>query len=297
MKTLISGCGGGYDIFGGLPIYFKGDTNNTFLLNLSTGTRKKTLEDHGCKNLYNGLLWEVAPHNIIHEIEYFPEGYLANQLQRNVYALLLFEIYEIEGGLQDLLDAYNYLLDYLENINTLYLVDGGCDAIFPTGVHGKQTLGTPVEDFIHLWLVNRLIIPNKYLCCIGADIDKAHDVPLDILELRLKELETDTIKAEILDQNDVAVQRYIEVFEQSQPFRSIVHSLIVACIKGMRGYSCPEHIKGRLGGESVVELNDRVRTLFTFRFDRIADDNIHLDKMHGHMNIDHVDQLIEKLFR
>jgi len=91
-KTIfLSGCGGGYDVFGGLPYYFKMkscDNNDVILINYSFTTRDR-LSEYGQQ--LAKLLFRIDPAtnaSWLTDDVYFPEQRLANELQVPIYAII-----------------------------------------------------------------------------------------------------------------------------------------------------------------------------------------------------------------
>ena len=85
MTTLLCGCGGGYDIFCSLPLYFK--FQNSKLLSFSFSLNS-VIRKYNCVDLYKSISWIVYP-QIINENNYFPEGYLSYYLNEEIYIITL----------------------------------------------------------------------------------------------------------------------------------------------------------------------------------------------------------------
>jgi len=128
-KTVfLSGCGGGYDIFGSLPLYFKmksyGD-NDVTLINYSFTTRDLLFE---YSQQLTELLFRIDPKEnvtwLTDEI-YFPEQRLANELQISIYAIIC--NYD-ETRIELIVEAYKYLIQG-RIIDELILIDCGSDVL------------------------------------------------------------------------------------------------------------------------------------------------------------------------
>ena len=93
MSIILSGCGGGYDIFCSLPLYFKykSEKQNVILVSLSF-TRKSLLESLAdkkqikviCKHCY---LVDPEIKMDVEGWEYFPEYYLSKILEQPIYVI------------------------------------------------------------------------------------------------------------------------------------------------------------------------------------------------------------------
>ncbi|MBC8141340.1 MAG: DUF1152 domain-containing protein, partial [Armatimonadetes bacterium] len=77
-------------------------------------------------------------------------------------------------GARPVAAAYRNLVDHLGGVDAVVLVDGGTDSLMRGD---EQGLGTPEEDSVSLYAVNRLEgVPTKLLACIGFGIDTFHSV-------------------------------------------------------------------------------------------------------------------------
>lgn len=134
-KFLIAGAGGGFDIFGGIPLASALiESTDIVLASFSLKSqgfkiRKSTKED-------------------------YPEGELAVEIPVYTFG---------KNGVQNLRDAYEEVIR-THNIDTVILVDGGVDSLM---VGDEENAGTILEDFISLAAVDQLNVPNKYLVCVG----------------------------------------------------------------------------------------------------------------------------------
>jgi hypothetical protein len=137
-KTVfLAGCGGGYDIFGGLPHYFKMKRYGNYDITLIN----YTFTEHALLSKYSQqlttLLFRIDPKmNVawLTENLYFPEQRLANELQVPIYAILCH--YE-KTRIELIVEAYKYLIQG-RTIDEVILIDGGSDVLL-TG--NEQELG------------------------------------------------------------------------------------------------------------------------------------------------------------
>jgi hypothetical protein len=124
----LAGCGGGYDIFGCLPYYFKIKSNAIDDVTLINYTfTKYSLLSHYSQQL-TAILFRVDPKTDtvwLTDDVYFPEQRLANELHVPVYAILCdYAITRIEL----IVEAYRYLMQG-RTIDELVLIDGGSDVL------------------------------------------------------------------------------------------------------------------------------------------------------------------------
>lgn len=165
-RILLAGAGGGYDVFAGLPLYFrlKSLGRQVYLANYSFTQLENT------PSAENDLpLVEVGPNT--DGPTYFPERYLAQWLtppdgpEEIVYTFK-------RAGVQPLHKAYQRLVEQL-NLDAVVLVDGGTDSLMRGDEDG---LGTPGEDMTSIGAVHLLDVPVKLLSAIGFGVDTFHGV-------------------------------------------------------------------------------------------------------------------------
>jgi hypothetical protein len=135
--VFLSGCGGGYDLFGGLPHYFKMKSHGNIDITLInyTFTTRDLLSEHSQQ--LTKFLFRIDPTTNVTWLTddvYFPEQRLANELQVPVYAILC--NYD-ETRIELIIEAYKYLIDG-RVIDELILIDCGSDVLL-TGK--EQQLG------------------------------------------------------------------------------------------------------------------------------------------------------------
>lgn len=280
MAIILSGCGGGYDIFGSLLMYqkFLSQNEDLFLVNYSF-TDSDVIRKFGIE--ITKFLYKIEYNGTDYDGDdcYFPELYLSKEIKQPIYAIIDYP------SCQEIIDAYNTLLNGTE-CDTIYLIDGGCDVIM-TG--SEKGLGTPLEDIMHMLAVSNLNIKNKFICVVGANIDVGHGILQSDVDDRLQVL--DKISEELLDKDCDHVKFYCDVFSKCNPSKSIVHSLLVASINGHTGYFVPEHLKNRIV-ESAVNLSDQTKTLYIFDLNKIIVDNVYINRIKLDMDSDEVDRLI-----
>jgi hypothetical protein len=164
-NVLIAGCGGGFDIYSGLPLhaYLTSIGKNVQLANLSFAR----LAESGCKSI-EGKAWVVDA--AARELDYFPERYLVEWFARQGkdISVIGFE----KTGVLPLEAAYRAVITRF-GIDTVILVDGGTDSIIKGDEPG---LGTVVEDATSLVAVNEQDVPRKLIACLGFGIDHFHGV-------------------------------------------------------------------------------------------------------------------------
>lgn len=167
-NILISGAGGGFDIYCGLPLYFalKAQGKKVVLSNLSFTWLANTSATEVCPSC-----WQIkAINQVLNGDKYFPEKFLAEWfLQKGE----LVPIYAFEKtGVNTLRNAFDFIADK-HKIDAVVLIDGGTDSL----LHGdEEDLGTPTEDSCSLAGAYCSAIQSKFLVCLGFGVDHFHGV-------------------------------------------------------------------------------------------------------------------------
>lgn len=172
--VLIAGCGGGYDVLSGLPLYFalRRQDKNVLLANLSfTSLNSKT----GSKGSYCEMCVKVSHDSKVklEQNDYFPEFYLSRWFWEKFKEDVPVYTFWREIGVHQLSAAYKKICS--ENkVDALVLVDGGTDSLM-FGL--EERMGTPVEDQTSIVAANSVSsVPIKLLTCIGFGVDSFHGV-------------------------------------------------------------------------------------------------------------------------
>jgi hypothetical protein len=282
-KILISGCGGGYDIFCGLDLFFNlHDQNKDIILGSYTFTDPQILHQIGKQiNPYCYQITHQSQFNeneaitkIIKEYKTPPQFVLNNSgLTKDEYFLLQFggksatpkiycpeyklvkNLYEkyhiettiycfIEHTIPTLIDSYHQITQN-EKIDTIILVDGGIDSLM-TG-NEKDSLGTPLEDICNLVAVNTIEVPSKYLYCLGFNVEL--NVKDEYYFKNTSQLIKDNglVCVYMLNHRDISTHRYIDVFMSCDPENSIVNTSVILAIQGEFGQCLPPWMQYRLG--------------------------------------------------
>ena len=150
---LIAGCGGGYDVFGAIPLMeeLEHEGKSVHLASLSFSILAGRAESP--THIDASAATESA---------YCPEAWLSSWFRTHRNREVPVWCFENAGAVQ-LRKAYADLVARLRP-DTIILIDGGIDAL----LRGDETaLGTPAEDYASLAAVHALDIPRKILACIG----------------------------------------------------------------------------------------------------------------------------------
>jgi hypothetical protein len=233
-NILIAGAGGGFDVFGGLPIYFAlSEMGKTVhLANYSFS------EPHlvGLKDQLTFLGEYVigARGKVGRILPYYGEGYLAEwfaEIYGEDVTIWMFP----RPGAEPLRLAYETLIEHL-GIDALILVDGGVDSLMRGD---EEKPGTLIEDSITLSAAKLLRLPVKILATLGfgTETEVCHHHTLENISALTKAqacLGACALTAEMnVFQLYEAATRY--VMEQPVHEPSYIHARIISGVHGEFG--------------------------------------------------------------
>lgn len=284
-RVLIAGCGGGYDVFCGLPLYFglRDTGKEVYLANLSFSLLPMTAD---CR-LAPALARVTADTPIL--TSYFPEVHLASWFRRRGEEV---PIYCFDRtGTRPLLEGYRELVARFE-IDTLVLVDGGTDSL----MRGDEVgLGTPHEDIASIAAADDLEVERKILACLGFGVDSYHGV----CHAHFLEAVAEITKAggylgmfsllEEMPEVKLFREAADAVFAAMPHYPSIVSSSILSALAGEYG---DYHATSRTSG-SRLWINPLMPVYWTFRIEQIARRILYLDEMKATVEYGDVLRLVE----
>lgn len=160
-RILIAGCGGGYDVFGAVPILVElmDAGREVHLANLSFACLSDlpgAIQQPDASSLYE------VPASAATTAAYCPEAWLARWLEERLGRRQPVWAFE-KSGVRPLRAAYRRLVHELE-IDCVLLVDGGTNAL----LRGDEpSLGTSTDAAISLAAASGLNVPRKVLASIG----------------------------------------------------------------------------------------------------------------------------------
>lgn len=281
-NILIMGCGGGYDIFTGLPIYFSLNAS-IYLANFSF-TKLDLLSKHVPLSEY---VYRIDPHYPVDPNIYFPEQLLANKLGVPIIAFAYEKgVLSLEKGYKDIINTYN--------IKTIILADGGCDSIL---FGNESELATPVEDMMNVYVVNKLlkeqIISQAYLSILGITADYFEGVKASDVEANINYLINAgaLIYKQQLHHACTISNKYMATFLDCQPSKSIVNCSIVEAINENYGTITSKYLSNRLGS-TQIEVSELTSTNYIFKLVTVADSIKYLNLLKDIDDSDEIDKII-----
>jgi len=268
-RILIAGCGGGFDVFSGLPLYFRLREmgKDVHLGNLSMSR----LQYAAGRKLLHGLT-EVTADSMGPE-DYFPEKFLSQWFRTQGEEVPVWCFPRLGG--RPMTEAYKALADELD-LDAVVLADGGTDSLMRGD---EQGLGTPWEDASSMAAVDELEVPVKLLISVGFGIDAHHGV----CHAHFLEAVADLTQAggflgaHSLLPDMPEVQRYREAvaatFDAMPDRKSVICSSVLSAIDGHYG---DHHMTERTHG-SELWINPLMSLVWCFRLGAVADRSLYLD--------------------
>jgi hypothetical protein len=284
-RILVAGAGGGFDVYGGLPLALalRERGAEVFLANLTFVSSGFSLEAW--------LAPDVAAITPASGgfADYFPERTLARWLKTvgepsTVYAFQ-------RTGVEPLREAYRALVAH-HDIDAIVLVDGGTDILMRGDEAG---LGTPEEDMLSLATVAGLAeVPVRLVVSVGFGIDAYHGVNhVQVLE-NLADLDADGayLGAFSIPRSTREGSLYLDAVAHAQentPLRpSIVHGQIASAMLGVSGNV---HFTQRTQN-SVLFVNPLMAMYFTVTVEGLAARHLYLPMLEGTLTFRQITTII-----
>jgi hypothetical protein len=164
-NVLIAGCGGGFDVFAGVPLAQHLSAQGKQLVFASLSFTNLWLS--GAERV-GETVWRIDQR--ASEIPYFPEKWLAEWLGRREQPVPIYAF--AKSGVRPLAAAYRAIIEQ-HDIDTVILVDGGTDSL----VFGDEPgVGSVVEDAVSLVAADQAAGERVLLAAIGFGVDHYHGV-------------------------------------------------------------------------------------------------------------------------
>ncbi|MGY3587920.1 hypothetical protein ACVIGB_003031 [Bradyrhizobium sp. USDA 4341] len=229
-NVLIAGCGGGFDVFGGVPI----------AEHLWSRGKQVVFGNFSFTNLWlcggeriNPTTWRVDRRSA--EIPYFPEKWLAEWLATRERAVPIYAF--AKSGVRPLAASYRWIVEQ-HQIDLVVLVDGGTDSIL---FGDEPGLGTIIEDAVSIVAAQNATDGRALLAAIGFGIDHFHGVSHHAFLENVARLTTDggflgAFSLSSKTAEGVAFLDLVDYANQRQPAHpSIVSNSIASAVRGEFG--------------------------------------------------------------
>lgn len=265
--VLIGGCGGGYDVTSGLPLYFalRAQGKQVLLANLSfTDLHRKVADD---KSKYCDKCVKVTHDMKVEETAntYFPEFYLSQWFWERFSERVPIFTFNRESGVTQLSKAYSKICSE-HMVDAIVLVDGGTDSLM---FGSEEKMGTPVEDQSSIVAANSVEGVSKYLAAIGFGVDTFHGVSHGLFLENVAALERDggflgcfSVPINSLE-GGLYLEGYQAIARHMQP--SIVCASITDAMQGHFG----NHHSTKRTGKSELFINALMPIYWTFELEEL----------------------------
>jgi hypothetical protein len=285
-RVIVAGAGGGYDLYGGIPLYLAlaREGKTAFFANLSFtylgGTDARLVTPH---------LYAVEPTTEGGDA-YFPERSLSRWLDARGFDPTVFALEKV--GVEPARAAYEVLASHVD-ADTIVLIDGGTDILMRGDEAG---LGTPAEDMVSLGAVHSLEgIDRKLVVCVGFGIDAFHGVChahfLENVAALSKEGGFLGAQAWLASMPEVAA--YLEAVRHAEQLTpghpSIVNGSIASAIEGEFG----DHHRTERTRSSTLFINPLMTLMWAFDLDALARRSLYLHLLRGTRSIWDVHRIIQ----
>jgi len=289
-NILIAGCGGGYDIYSGLPLFFslKNAQKNVFLWNLCFTADEDIAFD--CPAIFSNVLYKVSASNKTkYSGTYFPELYLSQYLKEKCN--LDVPIYTaIRTGVKKLTPAFQMLIDQL-NIDTLILVDGGTDSL----MFGNEVeLATPQEDMLSIKSAFDCVVKKKFLLALGFGIDHFHGVCHALFLENVSQLIKDGGYLGIFSvlREMTEFQRFQEAVDYASK-RMELSIVATSVVSAGQGHFGDHHVTDRTKGSQLF-INPLMAMYWCFTLDSVAKRVLYLENLADTNTFDEVHSKIRE---
>jgi hypothetical protein len=266
-SILITGIGGGFDLFCGLPLYFYLQ-NRGYQVHLANYSFSDIQSFTGGIRLSDTLVGVTAEYQRL--VVYFPELYLAQWFQTvRQQACTIWAFHKT--GVQSLRANYQQLIEHLK-IDTILLIDGGIDSL-ARGTEAEP--GTFVEDTVSMAALADLPTSlTQILACIGFGAER------EITHTHILENMADLTRrgaffgACALSKSMIEYQAYEDAVQtvHQQPFQdpSVINASIISAVRGEYGnYHLTEKTQG-----SRLWISPLMSLYWFFDFRTVAAQNL-----------------------
>ena len=175
--VLLAGCGGGFDVYSCIPLYFslRSRQVDVHLANLTFTHLDAVDAPQVTEDCIKVSADGSVKSRLTADACYFPEFRLTTWFKEKRGLDVPIYTFARSSGAVQLAKAYEKLAEELK-LDAIVIVDGGTDSLM---LGNEQSLGTPVEDSTSMSAVMRVKTPSvrtKLLLCLGFGIDAFHGV-------------------------------------------------------------------------------------------------------------------------
>ncbi len=269
-RILIAGCGGGFDVFAGVPIaqYLIACGKTVVFANYSF----TNLHLCGGERI-TSTMWRIDRQSSA--LPYFPERWLAEWLAARGQAAPIYAF--AKSGARPLADAYRWIMAQHET-DLVLLVDGGTDSIL---FGDEPGLGTVVEDAVSTVAACAAAGEHVVLAAIGFGVDHHHGVSHHAFLENVARLTRDGAFLGVfsLAPGEPETEAFLDLVafaNRRQPqHQSIVCNSIAAALRGEFG---DHHTTSRTAGSELF-INPLMAQYWTFKAHRVVEHMVYGKKL------------------
>ena len=289
-NILVAGCGGGYDVLSGLPLYFnlKKQGKEVYLANLSFSSLNQLTNKFYCTNCVkvNSQLQLKVKNNP----SYFPEYYLSKWFKEKWHEEVSIYSFYREIGVKELTTTYKRIIAE-HKIDAIVLVDGGTDSVT---FGNEKLMGTPAEDHCSMAAVNAVSGVVKILACLGFGVDTFHGISHGLfLENTAKLEQVDGyLGCFSLSKTTTECQLYIEAYQAVAAHMqdSIVCTSIISAVQGYFG----DHQVTKRTAGSELFINPLMSIYWTYSLDKVMEQIPYVPKLMNTKSMNEVGLVIQE---
>jgi len=268
-RILIAGCGGGFDVYVGLPLFLhlREQGKEVRLASLSFADLQRVITTDG---------YAEVDRNSPGPPSYFPEKWLSEWFWSTRGEEVTSFCVPATSGPGELRRCYVDLVER-HGIDAVVLVDGGTDSLMRGDEPG---LGTPVEDITSIAAVADLPgVRERLLVCLGFGIDAHHGVCHKhfleaVADLTTRNAFLGTLQ---LQRGTPAVDAYVEACRFAAARNPLGPSIVQASIcDALEGRYGDHHSTERTRG-STLWINPLMTLYWAFDLDAVAARCLYLD--------------------
>lgn len=241
-SILITGIGGGFDLFCGLPLYVHLRALG-YQVHLANYSFSDIQSFTGGIRLTDTLVGVTADYQ--HPIVYFPELYLAQWFHATRQETIPIWAFH-KTGVQPLLANYQRLIEHVQ-IDTMLLIDGGIDSL----ARGDEAEpGTFIEDTVSMAAIASLPTSlTRILVCIGfgaeREITHAHILENMADLARRRAFLGACALTRAMDEYRAYEDAVMTVHQQPFQDPSVINASIISAVRGEYGdYHLTEKTRG-----------------------------------------------------
>jgi len=292
-NILLCGCGGGYDIYTGMPILYEYQEKTT-LANITFSSISLVQKILDKKEVFVNGYEEIDYKTCKEELKnyypknYVPEYWLSKYLNKKVYTIL-------PSGVQTLCTIFSQIIND-NQIDTIVLVDGGIDSMM---FGDEQDIGTYSEDISTMLAVSLLPVKKVLVTTAwGVEGHLSHNRFFENVATLIRQ--DGFLGSQSLEKDSANGVFYTSVLEACFPPNSTINICIHASITGQRWnkphkWALQRHSDYQVN--STFSLQDWVGCplggiYWFFDLDKVVPNIVYKDNLMNTIHLSEVDRIV-----